>query len=80
MAELQQVDDGVLALSSHAGVLVFGVVQQTLNQGLGQAHLQRGSLRVLPHPPQHPLRDQPDVARLVLKTLEGEGGGEQRSH
>lgn len=73
LAELEQVDDGVFALSSDAGVLVFGVVQQTLYQGLDQAHLQRGRLRVFPHPPQHPLRDQSDVAGLVLKTLGGAG-------
>lgn len=67
----------MFALGSDAGVLVFGVIQQTLNQGLHQAHLQRGSQRVFPHPPQHPLRYQSDVAGLVLKTL---GGGNQRSH
>lgn len=78
LAELEQADDGVFALSSDAGVLVFGVVQQTLYQGLHQAHLQRGGLRVFPHPPQHPLRYQSDVAGLVLKTLGGRGN--QRSH
>lgn len=76
LAELEQVDDGVLALSSDAGVFVFGVVQQALYQGLHQAHLQRGRLRLFPHPPQHPLRDQSDVAGLVLKTL---GGGPEKS-
>lgn len=69
LAELEQVDDGVFALSSDAGVLVFGVVEQTLYQGLHQANLQRGDLRVLPHPPQYSLRYQSDVAGLVLKTL-----------
>lgn len=63
----------MFALSAHAGVLVFGVVQQTLDQGLHQAHLQRGGLWVSPHPPQYPLRYQPDVAGLVLKTLRGKG-------
>lgn len=69
LAELKQVDDGMFALSADAGVLVFGVVQQTLYQGLHQADLQRGSLWVTPHPPQHPLRYQSDIAGLVLKTL-----------
>lgn len=76
LAELEQVDDGVFALSADAGVLVFGVVQQTLYQGLHQADLQRGGLRVIPHPPQYPLRYQSDVAGLVLKTLRGRGSRE----
>lgn len=70
----------MFALSADAGVLVFGVVQQTLYQGLHQAHLQRGGLWVLPHPPQYPLRYQSDVAGLVLKTLRGKGTREVKGH
>lgn len=80
LAELEQVDDGVFALSANAGVLVFGVVQQTLYQGLHQADLQRGSLWVIPHPPQYPLPYQSDVAGLVLKTLRGKGTREVKGH
>lgn len=65
-AQLQQVDDGVLTLSAHAGVLVLGVVQQTLQQRLHQTHLQGGGGGLPEHPPQHTFRHQPDVTGLVL--------------
>lgn len=68
--QLQQVDDGVLALRPDASVLILGVVQQALQQRLQQRPLQAGRRRLPPHPPQHTLRHQPDVAGLVLETLQ----------
>ena len=65
----EQADDGVLALGPDAGVLVLGVVQQTLQERLDKAGVQGGCGRVFPHPPQHALRHQTDVAGLVLQTL-----------
>lgn len=73
-AQLQQVDDGVLALGPDASVLVLGVVQQAFEQRLHQRPLQAGRGRIPPHPPQHALRHQPDVAGLILETLR-EGNG-----
>lgn len=70
-SESEQVDDGVLALRSHAGVLVLGVVQQTLQERLDEIGLHGGGFWFFEHPPQHPLRHQSDVAGLILKTLRG---------
>lgn len=61
----------MFALSPHAGVLVLGVVQQTLQQGFDQIGLHGGGGGFFEHPPQHPLRHQSDVAGLILKTLRG---------
>lgn len=72
LAESQQVDDGVLALGPDTGVLVLGVVEQTLQQGLNEAVLHCGSSWVFEHPPQHPLRHQSDVTGLILKTLKSQ--------
>lgn len=71
LAEFQQADDGVFALSSDAGVLVLGVVQQSLQQGLDQADFHGGSLRFFEHPPDNSLRHQSDVTGLILETLNG---------
>ena len=72
LAQAQQADDGVVALGPDAGVLVLGVVQQGFQQRLDVAGLQGGSGCLAEHPPQHALRCQADVTRLVLQTLRGE--------
>ncbi len=69
LAQPQQTDECVLALRSDAGVLVLGVVQQNFDDRFDQTGLQSGSLRLLTHPPQHALRHQTNVTRLVLQTL-----------
>lgn len=71
LTQSEQANDGVFALGSDAGVLVLGVVQQALHQRLDEGGLQGGRGVVFKHPPQHPLRHQPDVTGLVLETLQG---------
>lgn len=62
----------MVALGTDAGVLVLGVVQQGLQQRLDEAGFHGGCGRLTEHPPQHTLRGQADVARLVLQTLNKE--------
>lgn len=70
----------MFALRPDTGVLVLGVIQQTLQEGLDEGDLHGGHRGVFEHPPQHPLRHQSDVTRLVLKTLRGHRDEETSRH
>lgn len=78
LSHLQQVDDGLVAVGSHAGVLVFRVVQQGLQDGLGRRGVE-GREGGFVGPPDHLFCNQLDVAGRILETLRRDektlGGG-----